>query len=157
MRSVVTDEELVRHVYERIRARVWDADDGDDDDAALRRLSREERAIYATRELEDELVEGGWSFVFANADDALIEPALEGYELLGLRRYAALLRAVRRDGYSDLAPLSAGELLDERFERLSGADRARARLIRRMSRQGEALAAAGASAGVAAPRGGEAT
>jgi hypothetical protein len=136
MRSAVTDEELVRHVYERIRAQVWDADDGDDDDAALRRLTREERAIYATMELEDELAEGGWSFVFANADDGLIEPAIDGYELLGLRRYAALLRAVRRDGYTDLGPESAGERFDARFERLSGADRARARLIRRMAAEG---------------------
>jgi hypothetical protein len=136
MRSAVTDEELVRHVYERIRARVWDADDGDDDDDALGGLTLEERAIYATRELEDELAEGGWSFVFANADDGLIEPAIEGYELLGLRRYAALLRAVRRVGYSDTGPESEGERFDARFERLSGADRARARLIRRRALAG---------------------
>ena len=131
METRVSDEDLVRQVYERIRSRVWDVDDGDDDAAAFGRLTREERAIYATKELEEELAEGGWSFVFANADDESIEPALEGYELLGLPRYAALLRAVRREGYTDEAPESDCERLDHRFERLSGADRARARLIRR--------------------------
>ncbi|HYM83931.1 MAG TPA: hypothetical protein VEY67_07265 [Candidatus Dormibacteraeota bacterium] len=70
--------------------------------------------------------------MFANADEELIGPAIEGYELLGLPRYAALLRAVRRSGYPDSSPDDLGERFDERFERLSGSDRARARLIRRM-------------------------
>lgn len=116
-------------VYERIRATVWDADEGDDVDEAIARLAPDERAIYATRALEDELTEGGWSLIFGNDRDNLIEPAIEGYERMGLRRHAALVRSVLEAGVDGI-PESEMEALDERFARLRGAEAARARFIK---------------------------
>ncbi len=85
---------IVQREYERIRARVWDEDDGDDLDDALRLLSPMERAVYVTRQLEAELADGGWFLVFANDEELLVKLALEAYGLLGLPRYVAHLREV---------------------------------------------------------------
>ena len=122
-------DEGVQSVYARIRERVWDRDAGDDNDAALGSLSAIERAIYVTRELEEELYDGGWYLVFANEDDHLIEPAIAGYELLGLGAYAAHLREVRRLGYGDDSTEDEGERLDALYAGLSGAEAARARAL----------------------------
>jgi len=115
-------------VYQRIRATVWDIDEGDDIDEAITRLSADERAVYATRALEDELAEGGWSLIFGNDRDNLIEPAIEGYERMGLRRHAELVRSVLEAGIGGIAEAEM-EALDERFARLRGAEAARARFI----------------------------
>lgn len=115
-------------VYQRIRATVWDIDEGDDIDEAITRLSADERAVYATRALEDELAEGGWSLIFGNDRDNLIEPAIEGYERMGLRRHAELVRSVLEAGIDGI-PEAEMEALDERFARLRGAEAARARFI----------------------------
>jgi len=115
-------------VYQRIRATVWDIDEGDDIDEAITRLSADERAVYATRALEDELAEGGWSLIFGNDRDNLIEPAIEGYERMGLRRHAELVRSVLESGIGGI-PEAEMEALDERFARLRGAEAARARFI----------------------------
>ena len=116
-------------VYERIRATVWDVDEGDDIDEAIARLAPDARAIYATRALEDELAEGGWSLIFGNDRDNLLDPAIEGYERMGLRRHAALVRSVLEAGHDGI-PEEDMETLDERFGRLRGAEAARARFIR---------------------------
>jgi hypothetical protein len=116
-------------VYQRIRATVWDVDEGDDIDEAILRLSADERAVYATRALEDELAEGGWSLIFGNDRDNLLEPAIEGYERMGLRRHAALVRSVVDAGHDGI-PESEMEALDERFARLRGAEAARGRFIK---------------------------
>jgi hypothetical protein len=119
-------------VYERIRATVWDPDEGDDIDDAIARLGPDERAVYATRALEDELAEGGWSLIFGNDRDNLLEPAIEGYERMGLRRHAALVRSVLEAGH-DGVPEEDMEALDERFARLRGAEAARTRFIKAQS------------------------
>lgn len=123
-------DEAVQRVYARIRERVWDRDEADDNDTALDSLSAIERAIYVTRELEEELDDGGWYLVFANEDDHLIEPALAGYELLGLQAYVAHLREVRRVGYGDDSTEDEGERLDAEYATLTGAEAARARALR---------------------------
>ena len=115
-------------VYQRIRDSVWDAEEGDDLDEAIARLSADERVVYATRALEDELAEGGWSLIFGNDRDNLLEPAIEGYERMGLRRHAALVRSVLEAGHDGI-PDEELEALDERFARLRGAEAARARFI----------------------------
>lgn len=115
-------------VYERIRATVWDADEGDDLDEAIARLPPDELAVYATRALEDELAEGGWSLIFGNDRQNLLAPAIEGYERMGLARHAALARAVVEAG--DGLPVDDLLALDERFARLRGAEAARARFIK---------------------------
>ena len=116
-------------VYERIRATVWEADEADDIDEAIARLPPDDRAIYTTRALEDELTEGGWSLIFGNDRDNLIEPAIEGYERMGLRRHAELVRSVLEAGIDGI-PEAEMEALDERFARLRGAEAARARFIK---------------------------
>ncbi|HYO42501.1 MAG TPA: DUF4375 domain-containing protein [Candidatus Limnocylindrales bacterium] len=116
-------------VYQRIRDSVWDVEEGDDIDAAIARLSADERVVYATRALEDELAEGGWSLIFGNDRDNLLEPAIEGYERMGLRRHAALVRSVLEAGHDGI-PDEDMETLDERFSRLRGAEAARARFIK---------------------------
>ena len=74
----------VQAEYARIRELVWDRDAGDDNDEVLVSLTPLDRAVYVTRELEEELADGGWYLVFANEDDYLIAPAITAYELLGL-------------------------------------------------------------------------
>ena len=120
---------IVQREYERLRARVWDEDDGDDLDEALGLLSPTERAIYVTRELEAELAEGGWYLVFANGDELLVELAVEAYGLLGLPRYVAHLREVIDSGFGEDSSDGDGERLDERYARLRGAEPARKRLL----------------------------
>jgi Domain of unknown function (DUF4375) len=123
------DAALVEGEYERIRAQVVD-DEGEEILENLERLSPVERAIYATRTIEHDLDDGGFYLVFADADDALIEPAIEGYVLLGLPRYAALLRTVREVRFGDESSEELSETLDARYASLRGAERARARLLR---------------------------
>jgi hypothetical protein len=123
--------DAVRRVYERTANRILDSE-GTDDPAAIASLSEAERAVYVTRALEDELDDGGWYLVFANSNDHRIDPAIEAYELLGLPRYAELLRAVRTVGLDDDSPDGLSERLDSRYGRLTGAEQARARLIRSM-------------------------
>jgi hypothetical protein len=110
----IDDDTLVDREYERIRALVVD----DEDEEVLEnigRLSPVERATYATRTIEHDLDEGGFYLVFADADDALIEPAIEGHELLGLPRYAALLRMVREIGFGEESSEELSETLDARL------------------------------------------
>lgn len=116
-------------VYRRIRATVWDVDEGDDVDEAIARLSADELVVYVTRALEDELAEGGWSLIFGNDRDNLLEPAVEGYDRMGLRRHAALVRSVLEAGHDGI-PEDDMEALDERFARLPGAEAARTRFIK---------------------------
>ena len=112
-----------------VRARVWLDDDEMVDREVLATLPPLERAIFVTRTLEDQLLDGGWYLVFANEDEDLIGPAIEGYELLGLAGHAAHLRHVLACGYGDASPESEGERLDELYAALSGADAARATML----------------------------
>lgn len=122
-------DEQVERAYQALRARVWDADEGDDDDASLVALTPLERAIYVTRELEDELADGGWYLVFANENDRLIDVAIEGYELLGCPAYAAHLREVLGCGFGDESDDDEGERLDDLYAALDGSEAARRRAI----------------------------
>jgi hypothetical protein len=122
-------DESVQRVYASARERVWDADEGDDNDDALARLSPFERAVYVTRELEEELADGGWYLVFANEDDYLIGEAIRAYELLDLPQYAAHLRDVDESGFGDDSSEEEGDRLDSQFADLSGAEEARARAV----------------------------
>ncbi len=122
-------DESVQRAYAGVRERVWDADEGDDDDDAVARLTPLERAIYVTRELEEELSDGGWYLVFANEDDYLIPHAIEAYELLGLSAYAAHLRAVVASGFGDGSSEDDTDALDREFAALSGAEAARAEAL----------------------------
>ena len=122
-------DESVQRAYARVRERVWDADEGDDNDDVLARLEPLDRAVYVTRELEEELAEGGWYLVFANEDDGLIPHAIRGYELLGLPAYAAHLRDVVDSGFGDESSEDEGDRLDTVYAALTGAEAARARAI----------------------------
>ena len=122
-------DEGVGHEYARVRALVWDSEEGDDDDAALARLTPLDRALYVTRELEQELADGGWYLVFANEDEGLIPHAIEAYELLGLPAYAAHLREVLDSGFGDASTEDESDALDRAFAALSGAEAARVRAI----------------------------
>jgi hypothetical protein len=66
---------------------------------------------------------------FGNGTDALIESAIEGYMLLGLPDYAAVVREVRSQAFDQDSPEAVGEQLDHAFFRLTGSEEARARLI----------------------------
>ena len=122
-------DEVVGQEYARVRALVWDSEEGDDDDAALARLTPLDRALYVTRELEQELADGGWYLVFANEDEGLIPHAIEAYELLGLPAYAAHLREVLDSGFGDASTEDESDELDRAFAALSGAEAARVRAI----------------------------
>lgn len=122
-------DEAVQRAYASVRERVWNAVEGDDDDSALARLPPLERAIYVTRELEEELGDGGWYLVFANEDDHLIPYAIEAYELLGLPSYAAHVRNVQASGFGDESGEEETDALDREFAGLSGAEAGRARAI----------------------------
>lgn len=122
------DFEVVEPIFQGIFARVWHSREEDLD--ALSELSREERAIYATRILEGELDNGGWYQVFGNGVDHLVEPAIDGYELLGLEDYASHVREVRETEFSGDSPEAFGEALDAAYFELSGSEAARADLIR---------------------------
>lgn len=122
-------DDQVEREYRALRDRVWDTDGGDDDEGSLAALSPLERAVYVTRELEDELADGGWYLVFANEDDGLIEAAIAGYELLGCPAYAAHLREVRSSGYGDESSDDEGERLDARYLDLTGSEDARRRAV----------------------------
>jgi hypothetical protein len=122
------DFDVVEPVFQRIFASVWLK--GEEDGDALAKLPREERAIYTTRILEGQLDNGGWYQVFGNGVDHLLEPAIDGYELLGLADYASHLREVRAVGFNDGSPDEIGEALDGAYFRLSGSEAARAHLIR---------------------------
>jgi hypothetical protein len=122
-------------MYERVRARVWDADEGDDDDAALAGLDPLERAVYVTRELEEELADGGWYLVFANEDDYLIPYAIEAYELLGLPQHAAHLRDVQASGFGDETGEDESDRLDREHALLADAEAARGNAVAAAGRQ----------------------
>jgi hypothetical protein len=122
-------DEVVQREYARVRELVWDADEGDDDDDALGRLTPLDRALYVTRELEQELADGGWYLVFANEDDDLIPHAVEAYELLGLPEYAAHFRSVLDSAFGDESSEDDSDALDRAYAALSGAEEARLRAI----------------------------
>jgi hypothetical protein len=122
-------DEIVQAEYVRIREQVWDRDEGDDNDDVFASLPELDRAIYVTRELEEELADGGWYLVFANEDESLIEPAIAAYELLGLEAHAAHLRDVLAGGYGDLSSEDDGDRLDETYRALTGAEAARRRAL----------------------------
>jgi Domain of unknown function (DUF4375) len=122
-------DDAVQRAYEQARARVWDADEGDDNDDAIARLTPLERAIYVTRELEQELADGGWYLVFANEDEDLIPQAIEAYEYLGLSAYAAHLREVLDTGFGDASSEDESDGLDRQYAALDGAEAARAHAI----------------------------
>lgn len=130
-------DESVQAAYARVRERVWDADEGDDNDDALAALSPLERALYVTRQLEEELADGGWYLVFANEDEGLIPYGVEAYELLGLPAYAAHLRRVLDSGFGDASAEDDGDELDLEFAALSGAEDARARAVTMAGAGGE--------------------
>lgn len=122
---------IVQTEYARIRELVWDRDSGDDNDDVLVSLTPLDRALYVTRELEEELADGGWYLVFANEDDYLIAPAIAAYELLGLEAHASHLRDVVAVGFGDDSTEDAGDRLDEAYRTLSGAEEARRAAIER--------------------------
>jgi Domain of unknown function (DUF4375) len=127
------DFATVEPVFRSIFAEVWAS--GAEDPEVLNRLSPADRAIYATHLLEGELDNGGWYQAFGNGVDHLIEPAIEGYELLGLAEYAGHLRNVRAAGFDEQSEDPVGGALDSAYSRLSGADAARAAMVRRESLQ----------------------
>jgi hypothetical protein len=122
-------DDAVQREYARVRELVWDADEGDDDDDALARLTPLERALYVTRELEEELADGGWYLVFANEDDYLIGPAIEAYAYLGLPDYARHFREVLESGFGDESSEDESDRFDREYATLSGAEAARVRAI----------------------------
>ena len=122
------DFSTVDPVFQSTFAKVWAR--GSEDEEVLNRLPPIDRAIYATRVLEGELNNGGWYQAFGNGVDHLIEPAIEGYELLGLPEYAAHLRAVRAAGFDERSEDAVGAGLDNAFFRLSGSEAARAAIVR---------------------------
>lgn len=122
-------DETVQRVYAEVRERVWDADEGDDNDDAYARLSPLDRAIYVTRELEEELADGGWYLVFANEDEYLIPWAIEAYELLGLSDHAQHMRAVLESGFGDGSTEDDSDRLDQLYLQLPSAEPARAKAI----------------------------
>ncbi len=122
-------DETVQRAYARVRERVWDADEGDDDEVALARLTPLERALYVTRVLEEELADGGWYLVFANEDDHLVPLAVEAYDLLGLPEYARHFRDVLAAGFGDESGEDESDRLDREYAALSGAEAARARAV----------------------------
>lgn len=121
------DFDVVEPVFQRIFTAVWSS--GEEDRDTLAALSGSERAIYATRLVEGEVDNGGWYQAFGNGVDHLIEPAIDGYESLGLADYASHLRDVRAAGFGEDSPDELGEALDEAYYRLSGSEAARAHLI----------------------------
>ncbi len=122
-------DEAVQRVYARVRERVWDTDEGDDDRDALARLTPLGRAVHVTRELEEELADGGWYLVFANEGDDMIPLAVKAYDLLGQPAYAAHFRDVPDCGIGDESGEDEGDRLDRGYAALSGAEAARARAI----------------------------
>jgi hypothetical protein len=118
--------DAVEPFFQSVHARVWT--DGSED---LSGLSPLESAIYATRVLEDDIDNGGHYQAFGNGTDQLIEPAIEGYEHLGLPAYAAHFRHVRAIGFHEHSPEEVGESLDDAYFRLSGSEEARAVAIYR--------------------------
>jgi len=122
-------DETVQREYARVRERVWDADEGDDDEVALALLTPLERALYVTRELEEELADGGWYLVFANEDDRKIPYAVEAYEFLGLPEYARHFREVLDSGFGDESSEDESDRVDREYAALSGAEAARARAV----------------------------
>jgi hypothetical protein len=123
-------DDAVQRAYELARARGWDADEGDDNADALRRLTPLERAIYVTRELEQELADGGWYLVFANENEDLVSVAMRAYEFLGLPAHAEHLRSVLDSGFGDSSNEDDGDALDRAFAVLDGAEAGRARALK---------------------------
>jgi hypothetical protein len=131
----VDESPLVRAAIERLRRRVLVTDDDEDPGEgteALDALTPDERALLVTSELEAALADGGWYLVFADNEESLLEPAIEGYERLGLPAYAAHLREVVASGFGDASPEAEGERLDEAFAELSGSTAAREALASRL-------------------------
>jgi hypothetical protein len=127
----VDDFGTVEPVFRSIFAKVWAR--GSEDLDVLNSLPPIERAIYATHLLEGELDNGGWYQAFGNRNAHLIEPAIEGYELLGLPDYAAHLRDVRAMGFDEQSEDAVGEALDTAYFQLSGSEAARAAMLRRQA------------------------
>jgi Domain of unknown function (DUF4375) len=119
--------EVVEPVFQEIFSRVWR---GREEHLEVLSALPNERAIYTTRILEGELDNGGWYQVFGNGVDHLIQPAIEGYELLGQAGYASHLRDVVVSGFGDESPETLGEALDAAYFELAGSEEARADLIR---------------------------
>jgi hypothetical protein len=116
--------EKVEPVFQAILARVWAG--GDEDLQVLGLLTPLERAVYATRMLEGAIDNGGWYSVFYNNVDHMIEPAIDGYEVLGLPDYAEHLRNVRALGFREDSPEALGTAVDHEYFALSGSEEARA-------------------------------
>jgi hypothetical protein len=125
----VDDFGTVEPVFQLIFAKVWAS--GSEDLGVLNSLPPIERAIYATRLLEGDLDNGGWYQAFGNGKAHLIEPAIEGYQLLGLPMYAAHLRRVRAVGFDGRSEDAVGDALDKAYFALSGSEAARAAVVRR--------------------------
>jgi len=119
---------VVEPVFQRIFDVVWAS--GAESSEALNSLSDAERAIYATRVIEGQLDNGGWYQVFGNGVDHLIGPAIDGYLLLGLPEYAAVLTEVRAESFGEDSPEELGERLDNAYFALSGSEEARASLVK---------------------------
>jgi hypothetical protein len=114
----------VEPVFQRVYDEVWA--NGVED---LQAVGGVERAIYATWVLEGDVDNGGWYQAFGNGTDSLIEPAIDGYELMGLPEYASVLREVRAQNFDENSPDEVGERLDRLWFELSGTEEARARLV----------------------------
>lgn len=119
----------VEPVFQTIFARVWAR--GAEDLGMLAGLTPVERAVYATRIVEGQIENGGWYQAFFNDVDHLIEPAIEGYELLDLAEHAEHFRHVRAIGFTADTPQPIGEALDDEYFRLSDAEAARAAALTR--------------------------
>lgn len=132
--------ETVEPSFQSIFSRVWAS--GTEDARVLHQLTPLERAIYATRIIEGMIDNGGWYAVFYNGVDHLIEPATEGYELLGLPEYAEHLRRVRVTGFGEHSPEATARALDDEYFRLSGSEEARAAALRSTDAAASNLASA---------------
>lgn len=129
------DFDEIEPVFQSILDRIWAG--GTEDTNVFNRLSTIERAIYSTRVLEGQLDNGGWYQAFFNRVDHLVEPAIEGYQFLGLPEYATHLRDVRAAGFGEDSWNEVGETLDEAYFRLSGSEAARAAALKRDRTQGD--------------------
>ena len=116
---------IVEPVFQAIHSRMGRGDDW----SVFNRLTPLERAIYATRVIEGQIDNGGWYAVFYNNTDHWVDPAIQGYELLGLPEYAEHLRRVRAIGFGEDSPEPIGEAIDAEYFRLSGSEEARARAL----------------------------
>ena len=119
-------EPVFQQVVERVR-NVFDPD-------VLARYSAPIRMLIATRLIDGQVDNGGWSAVFYNEALGLLPEAIQGYRLLGLGEHAALAERIQAHGWTqptDNRPDDpAWGTFDAEWLALDDVEAARARYIR---------------------------